>query len=152
MTPIAATPYINDHGAISIYAGEALEVSFPDRKDPGHPVFSRVLDRINLDGLRGYSPPKPGDPEPSGPALLSLELKQNESDAGMTLTLRNDAGVPLKFDATMFVPTSRGIESAHTSICTLQPGMMGTESWPHPVVMLLLANIQRAEVGQFSCE
>lgn len=150
--PMAAAPYVDDRGAISIYAGEALEFSFPDRNDTGHPIFSRVLDHLNLEGLRGDRPSKPGEPEPSGPATLSLEFKQHDGDAGMTLTLRNDTGVPLKFDATMFVPTSQGIESAHTSICTLQPGMMGTELWPHPIAMLLLANIQRAEAGQFSCE
>ena len=146
----AASPYVNEDGVLSIYAGEAIEISF-DRSDLGHPKFVRALAHVDSEGVKGYQP-NAAPPDPSTPATLSLELRQEEGKAGMTLLLRNDTGVPLKYEVTMVVPTPEGMKKAHTSTCPLFPGMMGDESWPHPVALLLISNFHTVETGQFTCE
>ena len=144
------SPFVDENGVVSIYAGEALEISF-DRSDLTHPKFVRGLEHVDLQGLKGYQPDAP-PPDPSMPALLSLELRQEDGKPNMTLVLRNETGVPLKFDVTMVVPTPDGMKEAHTSTCPLFPGMMGDEAWPHPVVLLLISNFRKAESGQFTCD
>ena len=145
-----ASPYVDEEGVVALYAGEAIEISF-DRNALTHPKFVRTIDRVDLEGLKGYQADAP-PPDPATPAILSLELRQTEGKPDMTLVLRNETGVPLKYDLTMFVPTAEGIKSAHTSACPVLPGMMGDEFWPHPVVMLLMSNFRKADTGQFNCD
>jgi len=111
---------------------------------------ARVLDHVNFEGLKGYHPDAP-PPDPSTPAIVSFEFQPSGDGNGMKLMLRNDAGIALKYDATMFVPARDGVESAHTSMCPILPGMMGDENWPHPVVMLLLSNFRKADGTQMVC-
>lgn len=141
---------VDADGVVTIRPGEALEIVFPDRGDLSHPKFSRALDHIDLGGLKGYSKPDPNAPPPTGPALMSFELKK--SGGMMMLYLRNDTGVPIKYDATMVVETSGGERSAHTSICPIFPDMMGTESWMDKIVMLKLSGFRKAQDGSFVCD
>ena len=144
-------PYVDENGNVSLYAGEAIEISFADRSDLSHPTFVRTLDKVELQGLKGYHPDAP-PPDRSTPAILSLELRQEEGKPNMSLVLRNETGVALKYDVTMFVPTPQGMKSAHTSTCPLLPGIMGDESWPHPIAMIILSNFRKTEPGQMICD
>jgi len=144
-------PYADGDGAVIIYVGEAFEVSL-DRADVSKPQFVRLVPHVNREGLTGYHAPGPNEPPPTGPAILSLELRQTEGKADMMLMVRNDTGVPLKFDALMAVPSREGVRHAHTSICAVMPGMMAFESWPHPVMMLVLTNFHRVEPGTMTCD
>ena len=142
-------PYVDDDGRVALYAGEAIEISFADRNDLRHPKFVRVIDRVDLAGLTGYHA---GAPPPAGQAKLSLELRQTPGKADMMLVLRNDTGVAVKYDATMFVPTDHDMGSARTSTCAILPGTMGNEMWPHPVAMLLLSGFHKVDNDNISCE
>jgi hypothetical protein len=146
-------PYVDDTGGVVIYAGEAFEVSL-DRADPSKLAFGRLVPRVSADGLSGYRAPRPGDAPPTGPALLSFQLTQESGKPNMMLAVRNDTGVPLKFDATMYVPTREGLRTHKTSTCAIMPGTMGYEMWPHPVIMLVLSNFRRVKGGgaTISCE
>ena len=147
----ARAPYVDEHSSVSIYAGEAIELSL-DRNDVTRPKFLRTIEHVDTQGLKGYQKNAP-PVDPSAPALLSLEFRQSADKPSMSLVLRNETGVPLKYDVTMFVPTPDGMKSAHTSTCPILPGSMGDESWPHPIAMLLLTNFRRADMdGAFTCE
>jgi hypothetical protein len=129
-------PYVDTEGSIVIYAGEAFSVSFPDPNDPSKPRFLHTIADIDNAPL----------PAANEPRILMLQFGQIEGDTGMMLTMRNATGVALKFDAIMYVPTRNGMGSASTSICALLPGMFNTESWPHPVAMLVLNHIRKVDV------
>jgi hypothetical protein len=149
---LAADPAstVDADGVVTLHVGDALEIAFPDRGDLGHPRFSRVLDHIDESGIKGYGKPDPNAPPPTGPALMSFEFKK--SGGMLMLFIRNDAGVPIKYDATMVVQTPSGERSAHTSICPVFPNMMGTEQWMDPIVMLKLSGFRKAQDGSFTCD
>lgn len=147
----AKAPYVDEKGNVSLYADEAIEISFADRNDLAHPLFVRVLDKIDLQGLKGYQPDSP-PPDPATDAILSLELRQEVAKPNMALTLRNETGVAIKYDVTMYVPTPQGMKPAHTSTCPLLPGTVGDESWPHPIALIVLSNFRRANSGQMVCD
>jgi hypothetical protein len=147
----AKAPYVDENGNVSLYAGETIEISFPDRNDLSHPTFVRTLDKIDLEGIKGYHLDAPPS-DPAMPAILSLQLHQEESKPSMALVLRNETGIALKYDVTMFVPTPQGMRATHTSTCPLLPGIMGDESWPHPIAMIMLSNFRKTDPGQMVCD
>jgi hypothetical protein len=65
---------------------------------------------------------------------------QPDGTAMMLLHIHNNTKQPLDVDALMTIPNKKGI--AKTSILTVQPGLSGFESWPHPIVQLVLRNIR----------
>jgi hypothetical protein len=67
---------------------------------------------------------------------------QPDGSSTMTLLIRNATTHTLYFDALMTTPGNQGI--AKTSILPVRPGLDSYESWPHPVVQLVLRHI-RAE-------
>ena len=79
-------------------------------------------------------------------ARYTLEFKQEAEkggDAMMMLVLKSNIKQILYMDALMTVPGKKGIHK--TSILPLQPGLMGFESWPHPIVQLVLRNLRLTE-------
>jgi len=68
---------------------------------------------------------------------------QPDGSAMMMLHLHNNTKQTLEMDALMTVPDKKGI--AKTSILPVQPGLSGFESWPHPIVQLVLRNIRKAK-------
>ncbi len=76
-------------------------------------------------------------------ADVTLKFTQ-EVDAGgtamMMLHIHNNTKQPLDVDALMTVPNEK--KTFKTSILTVQPGLSGFESWPHPIVQLVLRNIR----------
>lgn len=141
---------IDADGVVTIRPGEAFEIVFADRSDLTHPKFSRVLDHVD-GNVKGYHKPDPNDPPPTGPALMSFEFK----DAGgmLMLYVRDDTGLPIKYDATMVVKTPSGERSAHTSICPVFPNMLGTEQWMDKIVMLKLSGFRKLDdTGNMVCD
>ena len=65
---------------------------------------------------------------------------QPDKTAMMMLHIHNNTKHALDVDALMTVPGREGI--AKTSILPVQPGQSGFESWPHPIVQLVLRNIR----------
>lgn len=79
-------------------------------------------------------------------ADVEVEFKQEigkDQDPMMMLVLKSNIKQVLYIDALMTVPERKGIYK--TSILPLQPGLMGFESWPHPIVQLVLRNLRFKE-------
>ncbi|MDH4263656.1 MAG: hypothetical protein OEV78_11485 [Spirochaetia bacterium] len=68
---------------------------------------------------------------------------QPDGTAMMMLHIHNNTKHILNVDALMTMPGRKDI--AKTSILPLQPGLSGFESWPHPIVQLVLRNIRIAK-------
>ena len=84
---------------------------------------------------------------------LSFSLAQTEGEAGMELTAVNKTDTAIKYDAHMYVPVSGQVRSAATSTCPLMPApapdddFSSFESWPHPIVLLIIGNIRALPKG-----
>lgn len=79
-------------------------------------------------------------------ADVTLKFTQEvraDGAAMMMLHIRNNTKQTLNVDALMTVPEKKGI--AKTTILPLQPGLSGFESWPHPIVQLVLRNVRIAK-------
>ena len=76
-------------------------------------------------------------------ADIELEFKQElqtGKDPMMLLILKSNIKHTLYLDAMMTRPEKDGVYN--TSILPLQPGLSGYESWPHPIVQLVLTNLR----------
>ncbi len=82
-------------------------------------------------------------------ADVTLKLTQvvnPDRTAMMMLFIRNNTKRKLNLDALMTVPTEKRIFK--TSILPVAPGLTGIETWPHPIVQLVLQNIRIAKKPQ----
>lgn len=76
-------------------------------------------------------------------ADVTFEFTQDvdpDGNAMMMLTLHNRSDYSLKMKALMTVPGKK--DSFETSIVPLHAGLTNFESWPHPIVKLLLHELQ----------
>ena len=69
--------------------------------------------------------------------------KLKKDEMMMMLTTRNGLKGRLLFDALMTIPGKKGIFK--TSILPVEPGLSNFESWPHPIVQLVLRNFRFVE-------
>ena len=79
-------------------------------------------------------------------ADVTLKFTQEAPADGaaiMLLHIHNNTRYIVNVDALMTVPDKKGI--LKTSILPVQPGLSGFESWPHPIVQLVLRNIRIAK-------
>ena len=74
---------------------------------------------------------------------LGLEVQDLGSRAMMMLTTTNGLDKSLVMEGWMLLP-GRG-EPVKTSLLPVMPGLMGIESWPHPIVKLELRNLRLAD-------
>ncbi len=102
--------------------------------------FGLTLD-IQTNSIRTvkYEP----DPKKADVTLKFTQEVQPDSSAIMMLHIHNNTKQTLEMDALMTVPDKKGI--AKTSILPVRPGLSGFESWPHPIVQLVLRNIRTAK-------
>jgi hypothetical protein len=70
---------------------------------------------------------------------FSQELKDGEPSM-MMLVIKNNTKDTVYVDALMTMPGKKGVFK--TTILPLGPGLSGYESWPHPIVQLVLRNIR----------
>ena len=139
-------PYLDDHGSIVIYPGETISVALPGQDEGlGQPTLVAVTDPDGPVALSSAA---------AGPANLSFQLEEFGKDKpGMLLRIDNQINSALKYDLTMFVAAGDGFRAMHTSACTLLPPQSGLksfggfESWPHPIVMLVISNIHGLPKG-----
>jgi hypothetical protein len=68
------------------------------------------------------------------------EDAQKNGDPMMMLTLKSNIKQVLYLDALMTVPGEKG--TFKTSILPLKPGLTNYETWPHPIVQLVLKNLR----------
>ncbi len=76
-------------------------------------------------------------------ADITFDFDQKvESDGSsmMMLTIHNRTAFPMKMRALMTVPGEK--KAIETSILPIDPGLSDYESWPHPIVKLLVHDIQ----------
>jgi hypothetical protein len=79
-------------------------------------------------------------------ADVTLKFTQEvlrEGTSMMMLHIHNNTKHTLNVDALMTVPGHK--EIAETSILPVHPGLSGFETWPHPIVQLVLQNIRIAK-------
>lgn len=76
-------------------------------------------------------------------ADVALEFKQEIKDDGssfMWLVLQSNVEQTIYLDALMTIPGKKGFYK--TGILPLYPKLGGNESWPHPIVQLVLRNFR----------
>ncbi len=79
-------------------------------------------------------------------ASVTLRFTQEvrkDGEAMMMLVIKNQTDRKLYIDALMTVPERE--KPRDTSILPIGPGLVGYESWPHPIVQLVLRNIRLQE-------
>jgi len=70
-------------------------------------------------------------------------VQPKELGAGMMLTIQNKLKQRLQVDALMTIPGKQ--EIFKTSIVPIEAGLSDFESWPHPIVQLVLKNFRLSE-------
>ena len=118
-----ATPYV-DGKSISIFPGEdfGINVQFEDNE------ISEI--RYEPDSQKAN-------------VKVRLDVQNLGSRGMMMLTITNGLDKSLLMEGWMLVP-GRG-EPVKTSLLPVMPGLMGIESWPHPIVKLELRNLHLAD-------
>lgn len=116
-------PYVAD-GDVYLFAGEAFGVNVAVTDDR----LSRITYQREL-----------------AKADLEFRFTQEESPNGFTMLLvtRNKLKRRLFFDALMTLPGKTEIYK--TSVLPVGPSLSNFESWPHPIVQLILRNFRFSE-------
>jgi hypothetical protein len=83
------------------------------------------------------------DPAKSDVSFKFTQEKLSKDETIMMLVTRNGLKRHLLFDALMTVPDKKGIFK--TSIIPIEPGLTNFESWPDPIVQLVLRNFRFVE-------
>jgi len=87
----------------------------------------------------GYQP----DLKKADVVLKFTEEINSDGDARMTLVIHNHSNQKLLMDALMTVPGKDA--ASKTGILPIGAGLSNYESWPHPIVQLVLQNIRLKE-------
>jgi hypothetical protein len=114
-------PYVHD-GAIYLFKGDVFGVNLNQR------------DGVITEASYVSSSHK---------ADIAFEFKQEIEKDGtqlMLLKITNNTEKRIFMDALMTVPNRNGI--LKTSILPLEPSLSGYESWPHPIVQLVLTKFR----------
>ena len=97
---------------------------------------------LNVQGNSIASVKYQSDTKKADVTLKFTQEVQRNGSAMMMLRIHNNTKHTLNMDALMAVP-GKGI--AKTSILSVRPGLSDFESWPHPIVQLVLRNIRIAK-------
>jgi len=117
-------PYV-DKNAVYLFAGENFGISFVSAGDE----ISQVV----------YQP----DAAKADVWLIFRQDKMKDDKPMMLLIIQNKLKRKLFLEALMTIPESKGIHK--TSIVPVGPGLSDYESWPHPIVQLVLQNFRFSE-------
>jgi hypothetical protein len=120
------TPYV-ESGKVYVYAGERIGINV-------------TLKDNQIVGV-AYAPD-------SGSSDISFSLKQEQIKDDfniMMLVTRNGLKRTLTFDASMTIPEGKGVFK--TGITPVDPGQSGYESWPNPIVRLVLSNFKLTDAA-----
>jgi hypothetical protein len=119
---IPESPFFVKEKILQIYCGESLYIECEIDKDS---ISSMKVVEKNL------------HPEKT----IMIEFTQNSEDRKNITTMlkvKNPFNKKFNYDAYMFTPTSKNWTS--TSIIPILPNLMNFETWPHPIVTLILEN------------
>ena len=75
--------------------------------------------------------------------FIFTQEKELAGGAGMMLTIQNKLERELRMDALMTVPGKKEIYK--TSIVPIEAGLSDFESWPHPIIQLVLKNFRLSD-------
>jgi hypothetical protein len=114
------TPYVKD-GMIYIFPGEKFGVN-------------AAVDGEKIAGLSYVSNPAKAD------VRLEFAEKVSGGNVMTLLIIENHLKQTLYLDAGMRVPNREG--AYKTSVLPVLAGKSGFESWPHPIVLLMLRNLR----------
>jgi hypothetical protein len=120
-----AIPYVADNG-VYLFSGESFGINCVMRQNQ----ISGVVYQPNL-----------------SKADITFDFKQEHSQNKpmMLLVIRNTLKRRIKLDALMTVPGDKDVHQ--TDVLPVEPGHSNTESWPHPIVQLLLKNFRFSKSG-----
>lgn len=117
------TPYV-DGKTITIFPGEEFGFTVKqDGKEISEIRYEPDLKKANV--------------------KLRLEVQDLGSRSMMMLTTTNGLEKSLVMEGWMLLPGRE--EPVKTSLLPVMPGLMGIESWPHPIVKLELRNLHLAD-------
>jgi hypothetical protein len=74
---------------------------------------------------------------------FKFSQEQKISESAMMLVIQNKLKRKLYMDGLMTIPGKKGVYK--TSILPIEAGLSDYESWPHPVVQLVLRNLRLSE-------
>jgi hypothetical protein len=116
-------PYVTDN-EVYLFRGDAFGINITIR-DGGLPLIAYQRDPAKAD--------------------VEFAFTQEKSRQGfmMMLAIRNKLKSRLFFDAMMTVPGKGRIYS--TSVLPVEPSLSNFESWPHPIVQLVLSSFRVSE-------
>lgn len=115
-------PYVSDND-VYLFSGENFGVTV-QAKDDGTASVTYQPDIAKADVWLTFAQPK-------------------QLGAGMMLTIQNKLKRRLQVDALMTVPGKEEIYK--TSILPIEAGLSDFESWPHPIVQLVLRNFRLSD-------
>jgi hypothetical protein len=121
---VGKIPYVHS-GAVYLFKGDE---------------FGLTLD-IQNNSVRSVKYQK--DVKKADVTLKFAQEVQPDGAAMMMLQIHNNTKRTLNLDAMMTVPGHK--EIAKTTILPVRPGLSGFETWPHPIVQLVLLNIRIAK-------
>lgn len=120
---ISGIPYVADNG-VYLFSGESVGVNCIMHGD----LISEVIYQPDL-----------------SKADITFDFSQHTSQDGplMLLVIRNTLKRRVSLDALMTVPGDKDVHK--TNVLPVEAGRSNTESWPHPIVQLLLRNFRFSE-------
>lgn len=150
----ATRPWITE-GRLTLYSGESVVLNLAA---PGEPVVEassaantvisdrRATDMISLFAADGalasaedYAGTATIEPLEDQPAMrLRVTFRQAPDSEDMLLVLENQYGKSLTYDAGMLVLGGDSLSWSPTSVCTVRPGIISMEHWPHPIMAVSL--------------
>jgi hypothetical protein len=110
-------------------------------------IFPKEKFRVGITVVDGKVTQAKYDPDGKSDQYFEFEFKPRISDSdgevSMMLTTKNQTKHDLIFDALMVVPDKQS--PLKTSILPIASGLSSYESWPHPILQLMLTNIRVVE-------
>ena len=131
-------PYLDPNGNVIIYPGETITLALAGNGS-GKP---RLLEATDAGGKHSFAKAAPTE------KTLTFQFKQTDGKPDMVLTAVNTTTSAIKYDAVISAVTDKGINQKPSATCPLsppspgQPSFRGIESWPFPIVGLLIHDIR----------
>lgn len=118
-------PYVHK-GSVYLFSGEEFGISLK--------IEGKRITEISY-----HKDPKRADVR----FKFSQDWDSQKSEGAMNLIIDNHTQRKILFDGLMTTP--KNPEARQTSILPVGPGMTNYESWPHPIIQLVLRNIRLEE-------
>ncbi len=131
-------PYVDPNGNVIIYPGETITLALAGNGS-GKP---RLLEAVDASGKHAFAKAAAGE------KTLAFQFKQTDGKPDMVLTSVNTTTSAIKYDVVISAVTVKGINQKPTATCPLnapgpgQPSFRGIESWPFPIVEMLIHDIR----------